>query len=223
MADPVGCSSQTEGRRRRAVVSVTGALVVSVAACSSGGFPSSIPPQHPLVMRTPEEVSAPTLDGARAIVPAPDQVTLVNFWSMRCPTCRPFLSKVERLHDEFRQEGVAVIGVVASGSLRPVQDVLQRRKISFPNIHDGEGRGINEAFGIEIMPHTLVFDRSGRVRLALIGIQSGTVNRLRTALKMLLDEPLPRLGAKERLWIAFDPTRRGIAPRSTGRIEPSGG
>lgn len=106
-------------------------------------------------------------------------VVLLDFWASWCPPCRKSMPLVEKLHQEYRDKGLVVLGVnheepsIARGFLR-------ENGFGFPTLVDASGETFNR-YGVTAIPTTYFIDRSGRVSRRLIGGHGETA--LRAALK----------------------------------------
>jgi thiol-disulfide isomerase/thioredoxin len=90
------------------------------------------------------------------------QVVLLDFWSTSCTVCLSHTPELVKLHDKFREHGLAIVGFTpeSEGELDNLKGYVERAKIDWPI---GYGAGFAfEMMGIEGTPTYILYDRSGR-------------------------------------------------------------
>jgi peroxiredoxin len=118
------------------------------------------------------------------------QVVLVNLWATWCEPCRFELPALATLHERHAPQGLRVIGVSVDADRTPAQlrDFIQRRKLPFTFWHDPENRAA-QAFGVETLPASFLFDRSGNLVWRKVGAVSEEEPGLTEALQRALAAP----------------------------------
>ena len=117
-----------------------------------------------------DAIPAPPLrspDGKPAFVSAAwARLRLVNFWATWCAPCRKEMPELERFAGEYRNRGVAVIGVVAD-EVEDVRAFVDRLGIHYrvlvgdtDAVFEWSGRLGNVSGGL---PYTVLLDASGAV------------------------------------------------------------
>jgi peroxiredoxin len=89
------------------------------------------------------------------------KVVLVNFWATWCPPCRKEMPDLETLYTRFGPRGFVVLGISDEEAAK-VEPFIRERKVSFPVLLD-PGRKVNEAFVVEGIPKSFVYDREGKL------------------------------------------------------------
>jgi thiol-disulfide isomerase/thioredoxin len=109
------------------------------------------------------------------------RVVLVDFWSTDCPTCVLDMPELAALHERFRDEGLAVIG------LTPESDALDQlvRYLNSGTGIDwpiGYGAGFTfELMGVFATPTYVLYDKTGRSVWAghsLDGVEDAVIGAL---------------------------------------------
>lgn len=89
------------------------------------------------------------------------KVVLVNFWATWCPPCRKEMPDLQALFDKYKDQGFVVLAI-SDEDAGKVKPFIAERKINYPVLLD-PGRKVNEAFVVEGIPKSFVYDRSGKM------------------------------------------------------------
>ena len=89
------------------------------------------------------------------------KVVLVNFWATWCPPCRKEMPDLQALYDKYKDQGLLVLSISDEGAAK-VSPFIAERKISYPVLLD-PGRKVAEAFVVEGIPKSFVYDRDGKL------------------------------------------------------------
>ena len=89
------------------------------------------------------------------------KVVLVNFWATWCPPCRKEMPDLETLYARFGSKGFVVLGISDEEAAK-VEPFIRERKMSFPVLLD-PGRKVNDAFVVDGIPKSFVYDREGKL------------------------------------------------------------
>ncbi len=147
----------------------------------------------PATLRT---VDGRTLDLASLLARGP---VLFDFWATWCKPCVVSLPEIEALHQRFRAQGVAVIGVSIDGPRNQarVRPFVKQLGLTYPIVFDGDGR-LQERFNVRAVPTALVLDRSGKVVAFHEGYRPGEGDRLAAQVKALVEPDSTNPGATGR-------------------------
>jgi len=89
------------------------------------------------------------------------KVVLVNFWATWCPPCRKEMPDLQTLYDKYKDQGLVVLAISDEDTAK-VSPFIAERQISYPVLLD-PGRKVNEAFIVEGIPKSFVYDREGNL------------------------------------------------------------
>jgi peroxiredoxin len=89
------------------------------------------------------------------------KVVVVNFWATWCPPCRKEMPDLETLYERFQAKGLVVLAISDEESGK-VEPFIHDRGVKFPVLLD-PGRKVHEAFIVEGIPHSFVYDREGKL------------------------------------------------------------
>jgi peroxiredoxin len=89
------------------------------------------------------------------------KVVLLNFWATWCPPCRKEMPDMEALYRRFQKKGLVVLAV-SDEERETVVGFLAKQNYTFPILLD-PGRKVNDAFGVEGIPKSFIFDAEGKL------------------------------------------------------------
>jgi peroxiredoxin len=109
-------------------------------------------------------------------------VVVISFWSSRCPPCWSQLQSMDRSLQTYHAAGVQMYGVDVDDDRGPVHTPF-----AFSLLLDRD-RAVTRTYEIDILPMTVLIDRSGTIRYANRGYSSKTAALYLQQLRSLLDE-----------------------------------
>lgn len=89
------------------------------------------------------------------------KIVLVNFWATWCPPCRKEMPDLQALYDKYKDQGLVVLSI-SDEEIGKVSPFIAERKITYPVLLD-PGRKVNDAFVVEGIPKSFVYDREGKL------------------------------------------------------------
>lgn len=106
---------------------------------------------------------------------AAGRVVVLNFWYASCPPCREEAPDLAKLHAQFADEDVTMLGVNVSDTADVVLGFEKKFGIDYPSIVDVDDNAVQLAFaGSKLAPNsvptTLILDRQGRVAARISGL-----------------------------------------------------
>ena len=136
-------------------------------------------------------MDVPSLDEYSLVGDAPSlegKVTLIDFWASWCAPCKAAFPEMDKLYQEFGDEGFQIIAVSVDQKERAMQQFLDRRKPSFKTVHDASQKLVEKA-GIQVMPTSFMIDKKGVIRFAHEGWHGKkSMRNLTEEIKILLAE-----------------------------------
>ncbi len=115
------------------------------------------------------------------------QVVLLNFWATWCPPCRKEMPSMERLYQKFRDQGLVTLAVSTDRAREPVLEFMERYRLSFPALWDGEG-SVAEQYQILGLPTSYLIDRRGFLVSAEVGARDWASTGAKDLISTLLAE-----------------------------------
>ena len=118
------------------------------------------------------------------------KVVIVDFWGTWCPPCRAEVPSFIRLQKEYGEKGFQMIGLNYEGEnseadAEKVRRFIKSEEINYPCAL-GDDATAQQVPSLNSYPTTLFIDKSGKVRLKLVGLHS--YERLAAIVETLMAE-----------------------------------
>lgn len=105
-----------------------------------------------------------TLSGLRG------RVVLLDFWATWCPPCLAELPYIEKLHREFKDQGLVVLGV-NNEEAAVARDFMKTKAYTFTTLVDVD-RQVADRYEVEAIPQVIVIGKDGKVASHHVGLKS---------------------------------------------------
>jgi len=98
------------------------------------------------------------------------QVILLNIWATWCPPCRAEMPAIERVYEEYRQQGFNVLAVnsTAQDEAAQVAPFAAEYGLTFPVLLDESGL-VTRSYQVKSLPTSFFIGRDGVIREVVIG------------------------------------------------------
>jgi thiol-disulfide isomerase/thioredoxin len=106
---------------------------------------------------------------------------LVNFWASWCEPCREEMPALQALADS----GVVVLTIAVADRDADARRFLDQAGVALPLLFDREQR-ISKAWGVRLLPYTVVLDRRHRVVARAQGVVDWDASAVREQLQRLM-------------------------------------
>jgi thiol-disulfide isomerase/thioredoxin len=154
------------------------------------GFERFTPP------RPPWEFTLSTPEGETVRLSAfKGKVVFLNFWATWCPACRYEMPAMERLYQEFKDQGLGMLAVDLQESPDTVAAFMRQFQLTFPALLDRDGT-VSDRYGVRFIPTTYIVGRAGALLGRVVGPRDWAGLPARQLIATLLDPALvARVGA----------------------------
>ena len=161
----------------------TMAIAVLALSLATGAAVADPPGLKTLAIGSPApDFHLPGVDGKTYSLAdfAGAKVLVVIFTCNHCPTAQAYEGRIARLHDEYRDKGVAVVAISPNDpaavrldelGYTDLADSFQEMKIrardhhfAYPYLYDGETQATAKAYGVLATPHVFIFDETRALR-----------------------------------------------------------
>lgn len=118
------------------------------------------------------------------------RVVIVDFWTFGCYNCRNTLPALKRFDEQYRAEGLTIIGVHtpefdSEKEIKNVQSNVSRLGIKYAVVTDNNYE-MWDAYGVNAWPSIFILDKQGRIRYTHVG--EGRYDDQEQVIKALLAE-----------------------------------
>lgn len=90
------------------------------------------------------------------------KVVLLNFWATWCPPCLDEIPAFSTWQQEYRAEGLQVVGVSMDDDIQPVQRAVIRYHVVYPVVMSDD-KLVKLYGGVLGLPLSFIIDPSGRI------------------------------------------------------------
>ena len=98
------------------------------------------------------------------------KVVLVNFWATWCPPCRKEMPDLQELYSRFKEKGLVILAITDE-AIEKAKPFIEEKQYTFPVLLD-RGRKVNEAFRVDGIPKTFIYDRAGKLAAQSIDMRT---------------------------------------------------
>lgn len=116
-------------------------------------------------------------------------VTLVNFWALWCKPCRVEMKALKTIYEKYSDRGFQILGINQDSprSVAKVESYIASHEIPYEIAID-PNKELFELFNGQVVPLTLLYDKSGNVVYQNTGYLPGDEFKLEEAVKAALGE-----------------------------------
>jgi peroxiredoxin len=90
------------------------------------------------------------------------KAALVVFWATWCGPCNQEMPFLMRLHREYNDRDLMIVGVSTDASLSTAKTFAAKKDLPYMILHDADGKA-SKLYGAKSIPRTLLIDKSGTV------------------------------------------------------------
>ena len=111
----------------------------------------------------------PTADGQQvSLQQYRGKVVFLNFWATWCIPCREEMPALERLHQTYQSQDLAIVSIDLKESADQVKAFFQKHSLSFPALLDQDGTVFRD-YLVAGMPTTYLIGRDGTLLARGVG------------------------------------------------------
>ena len=98
------------------------------------------------------------------------QAVLINLWATWCPPCRAEMKSIEKVYNQYKDQGFEVLAVNMTYQDDPfaIMPFVNEQELTFPILLDETGETAN-AYQLRSLPSSFFIDRNGIINEVVIG------------------------------------------------------
>jgi len=177
-------------RAKRYLPALLSLLLLAWTVSARAGTLEAFGVQQPRQYKAAPEFSLLRSDGGRKLSLADEKgkLVLLHFWATWCVACRHEIPWIESLWQQYRGQGLVVLGVnVDRGNPSGVRDFIRQHHLSFPVLLDPAG-DIRNRYAIRGLPSSYLIGRDGKIIGRIIGERDWSSASARAMLAGLLKQ-----------------------------------
>jgi thiol-disulfide isomerase/thioredoxin len=87
------------------------------------------------------------------------KTVVINFWFLACPPCRYEIPQLSKIADNYKNNKDIIFIAVATDNIDSLKNFLKSNTFSYRQV--GNGKRLNERYGIHTNPLNLVINKEG--------------------------------------------------------------
>ncbi len=111
------------------------------------------------------------------------KVVFINFWTTWCPPCRIEMPEIEALYQQYREQGVIVLGIDLQEDGDTVRGFVEEGGYTFTFLLDTLGE-VGYAYRVQAIPSSVFIDTEGVIRSMIVGAMTREAMETNLALAM---------------------------------------
>jgi len=96
------------------------------------------------------------------------KVVVINFFTFFCGPCREEMPDLNKIHNEMKGQGLAMLGIGLSSSPTQLRFLAKQLDLEYP-ILIGDDKVSKAYGGVEVVPTTFILDKSGKIAHKILG------------------------------------------------------
>ena len=95
---------------------------------------------------------------------------IINLWASWCTPCRSEMPAIQRIYEEYSEQGLIVLGVNATNQDNPqnAAQFAEELGLTFPILYDTDGQ-VSQQYLLSALPTTFFVDGSGTIQEVVVG------------------------------------------------------
>ncbi len=174
-----GCSAKEEVEEPSAEAAATAEGTGTAPAQQAEGTgiePGQTPPAFMLPDLSGNNVSLSDFEG---------KVVILDLWATWCPPCRKEIPFLVSLYEQYKDQGLAVVGVgLDQGGASVIAPFVEANNVTYTVLIGDQA--ISQLYKVSGIPMTLMIDRDGRVASKDVGFAPTMEGEMRARVEELL-------------------------------------
>jgi peroxiredoxin len=157
-------------RTTYAIILLLGFAWILISTDSSGTSTSGLIPAPQQGFLAPDFELQTTTSETVKLSDLRGQAVLVNLWATWCPPCRAEMPAIEKVYNEYKDEGLVVLAVnmTYQDTRSNIAPFVNEYSLTFPILLDESG-AVGNAYQLRSLPSSFFIDREGIITEVVIG------------------------------------------------------
>ena len=128
--------------------------------------------------QAPPDITGTALDGRRVALSDSrgKNPVVLNFFAEFSPHCRTEFGHLKELDEKYGSKGLKIVAVSMDETRAAAAVVPKEARVKFPILFDAKGE-IADRYEVQVIPHTVVIDREGKVHALITGLHLSELTR----------------------------------------------
>lgn len=95
---------------------------------------------------------------------------IINLWASWCTPCRSEMPAIQKVYEEYSQQGLIVLGINATNQDNPhnANQFAEEMGLTFPILFDTDGQ-VSQQYLLSALPTTFFVDGTGTIQEVVVG------------------------------------------------------
>lgn len=117
------------------------------------------------------------------------KVVILDFWATWCGPCRMTIPILERIHEEFKDKGVVILGINLDQGVEAsvIKDFIRQNGMQYMVVADQNG-AVSSKYGVTSIPRFFFIDKNTNIAKTVIGYDEKMYETFTEQINKLLEE-----------------------------------
>lgn len=152
------------------LILIAGALWLVLSAETDSGQTVEAGPAPQAGFRAPDFTLQTTTGEAYTLSDLQGYAVLINVWATWCPPCEAEMPAIQKVYDEYREQGFIVLAVNSTFQDDPLKipQFAEKYNLTFPILLD-ETSQVSRTYQVRSLPSSFFINRQGIITEVVIG------------------------------------------------------
>jgi len=109
------------------------------------------------------------------------KIVLIDFWGTWCVPCIKVMPDIQKLHDDFKDSGLVVMGLAVNDPIGKPQKLFKKKGFDYMLFPKGDK--VSKQYDVKVFPTLYILNKKGEIIYAHKGFQKGLYNKLKKVIQ----------------------------------------